>query len=160
MSWYHVDMGKIEGKRKNIYYQAQAILARRDHAEAEVRVKLARKRFAPDEIDRVISRLYTDHLLNDDRFAYSYAESILLAKPVGRRFIAAKLKQKGAKRESIEKALDQIYSEHPENELVQEAVARWQRAHMNVKSGREKLYRFLASRGFSLDAISGALGDV
>ncbi|MBI3250558.1 MAG: regulatory protein RecX [Candidatus Andersenbacteria bacterium] len=153
-------MRKKPGKRKNIYYQAQAILSRRDHAEAEVRMKLAHKQFALPEIEEAVAWLYKQHLLDDDHFAQAYAESVLLGKPVGRRYIAAKLQQKGVKPAAITQAIEQVFNRRSEKELVQDAIARWRRAHTTTKNSRDKLYRFLASRGFSLDIITEVLADV
>ena len=57
-------MTKSSNKR-NVFYQAQAILSRRDHAEAEMRQKLNNKGFSGEEVQEAVDWLYEKKLLND-----------------------------------------------------------------------------------------------
>lgn len=144
-------------KKDNPIYQAQAILAIRDHAEGEVRKKLAHKRFSADQIEAAIAWLYEQKLLNDAEFARRYAHSIVAIKPVGPRWLVAKLKQRGLGETHITSAIADVFTQHTEEKLAADAVARWRRMHPSVDNAREKLYRHLASRGFSPDAIASVI---
>lgn len=146
-------------KKDNPIYQAQAILALRDHAEAEVRQKLKRKGFSVAQIEEAVRWLHEQKLLNDAVFAERYARSLISAKPVGPRWVWAKLKQKGVAENYIEAASAAVFAEHPEESLAKQATASWRRLHPNAQNERERLYRHLASRGFSPDAINVAISN-
>lgn len=150
----------MSGKRQDVFYQAQAVLSRRDHSVAEVKAKLARKGFTTDEIAKTLDFLQEKKLLDDARFAKAYAQSILRAKPVGPRYLSAKLKQKGVGEEIIRNAIDEAFSVSPvsrETELAHQAADQWRRLHPKYASDKQRLFRFLASRGFTQDAISAIM---
>lgn len=153
----------MPGKRQDVFYQAQAILARRDHSAAEVKAKLARKGFTKDEIAKTVDFLQEKKLLDDALFAKEYIESILRAKPVGPRYLSAKLKQKGVGEGIIQETLGEIKGR--EAILAEQAAAQWKRLHPSTSSGqvpkhaqdKQRLFRFLASRGFTQDVISAIM---
>lgn len=160
----------MPGKRQDVFYQAQAVLSRRDHSAAEVKAKLARKGFTTDEIAKTVDFLQEKKLLDDARFAQAYVESILRAKPVGPRYLSAKLKQKEIGESIIQKTLLQVFSPPYEGGvpaegggrgreaiLAEQAAAQWKRIHPKHAQDKQRLFRFLSSRGFTHDAISAIL---
>ncbi len=147
-------------KRANPIYQAQDILSRRDHSEFEVRTKLKRKKFSPQEIDRAINWLYGNKLLNDAAFTQRYIDSILLGKPVGPRWLTQKLREKRIDSSIIEDALAETFAEGKEEELARDAATRWRRSHPSKASDKQKLQNFLISRGFSFDAVGAAAASL
>lgn len=147
------DKQRPHGLRRNPYYQGQAILSQRDHSVAEVRRKLARKKFSKLEIETTIVRLTKEDLLNDARFAQTYSESVLKSKAVGPRWLRAKLAQKGVPTAIVSAAMQAAFTENREAELLRQAAQRWQRQHSTSMAARIRLARFLASRGFSSELI-------
>lgn len=153
------------GKRGDPYYQAQDILSRRDHSEAEVRDKLRRKKFTDSQIDPVIAWLKEKQLLDDQRFATTYIENTVLFKPVGPRWLKMKLRSKRVADGVIEAALSEAFVGNRETQLLQQAAAMWRRSHRSPASDslkdarlyQQRLYRFLVSRGFSSGKISDLL---
>ncbi len=152
----------MPGKRQDVLYQAQAILSRRDHSTAEVKAKLKRKAFTEKEIAKAIGFLQEKKLLDDARFAKAYAESILRAKLVGPRYLQAKLKQKGVGEGIIRETLVEVRGR--EADLAEQAMQQWKKSHPSTSSGqvpkhkqKQRLFRFLASRGFTHDAISAIM---
>jgi len=145
------------GKRADPTWQAQDILSRRDHSEAEVRGKLRRKGFTPDQIDMAIRWLQEKRLLNDAAFARRYIAAVLSAKAVGRRWLKHKLQEKGIAASIQEEALNAALAPEQETALAERAAAAWQRAHSQHASDRQRLVRHLLSRGFSWETISRAL---
>ena len=141
-------------------WKAQDILSRRDHSEFEVRTKLRRKRFSPEEINTAVNWLYERQLLNDHDFARRYIENTLSLKPVGPRWLAAKLKQKGISNDIISEVIANSFIEGKETELAAEAALRWQKSHPSKAADKQKLLRFLQSRGFSFNAINDATDSV
>jgi regulatory protein len=143
-------------KKQNPFYQAQAILSRRDHSEAEVTLKLKRKGFSAADIAKTLAWLKNNHLLNDALFARRYIESIVRSKPVGPRWLRHKLRAKGVATSVITSALAELLPPEREKELAQAAVARWQRTHPDTAQDPQRLMRFLMSRGFSFQALPPA----
>lgn len=143
----------MPGKRQDFLYQAQAILARRDHSRTEVAVKLRRKGFTEHEIAKALTFLQEQKLLDDARFAQAYVASILRGKSVGPRYVSAKLKQKGVGEKHIQAALAAAFTSGRERELIGEATEQWKRTHPKYAQDRGRLYRFLIARGFNSDAV-------
>lgn len=144
----------MPGKRQDVLYQAQAILSRRDHATAEVKTKLKRKGFPEEEIAKALHFLQEKNLLDDARFAAAYVASILRAKPVGPRYLWAKLRQRGIGDSIISQVLRGL--DDREAELAQQAAEQWRRLHPKHATDKNRLYHFLLSRGFTQAAIQTA----
>lgn len=122
-------------------------------AEKEMRKYLFDKGYVRDVIDETIKKLYSYGYL-DDR---AYARAFISAKSAkyGKFRLSAELKKKGVDSEIIDELLGD------ENEDGIDGVARkYLRSH--CAADRQKLKRFLSSRGFSWDAIAAevsALAD-
>jgi regulatory protein len=82
-------------------------LARRDHAEQELRLKLERSDFGPDVIDRVIDRLDQEGLVDDEAFAERQA-GLLRDKSWGPARIRTKLRDRGVDDAVIDRALESV----------------------------------------------------
>lgn len=146
-----------QGKRTDPFYQAQDILSRRDHTEFELRAKLKKKGFGPDTINSVIAWLQDKRLLDDQKFTERYIVNTLQRKPVGPRWIVHKLKQKGIAPGVIEESLGAYLSVEHQEELARQAANSWRRQRPQYKDDKQRLQRFLLSRGFSFEAISSAV---
>lgn len=140
-------------KRRNPFYVAQEILSRRDHSEFEVTAKLKRKGFNTAQIQPVMTWLREKKLVNDASFAEKYTQSVLDYKKVGPMWIKQKLRQKSVPAVCIEDALAKLLSPSQEVEIARQAADAWRRLHPAHKNDRNRLTRFLASRGFSSQAI-------
>lgn len=137
------------GKRTDPIYQAQAILAIRDHSMAEITLKLKKKGFAHPDIKDALVWLEQHKLINDQEFAERYIEGMIRSKPVGPRWLQAKLRQKGITPDVISATLARHCSPDRERELAKEATA----AFILRSPDPARLYRFLLTRGFSADII-------
>lgn len=146
------------GKRGDPYYQAQDILSRRDHSEAEVRDKLRRKKFTDSQIAEVLERLKEQRLIDDARFATIYIENTLRFKAVGPRWLKYKLAQKRVASAIVIEALMTLYPADQEALVMQQAVTSWQRQHPQFDAVR--LTRFLLSRGFSPSLVSQTVSQL
>ncbi len=144
-------------KSEDAFYQAQAILARRDHSEHEVRTKLTRKGFASERIDDVIGKLKRLKLIDDEKFAAMYVANTLRLKNVGPRWLVHKLKEKRIAPDFIEPAVYSVVDEVKEEELARAAAEAWRRSHPARDGDRDRLTRFLLSRGFSFEVAAHAL---
>ena len=145
-------------KRTDPDYQAQAILSRRDHSIFEVQTKMRRKGFTAAQIHSAITKLKKLRLLDDHAFARKYVKETLHFKAVGPRWLVRGLKQKGIGESIIKEALAKNLTPAREQELINQAAAKWRRLHPSTGSGqapkdRQRLTRFLVSRGFSYAAM-------
>lgn len=148
-------------RRKHTYTDAESVLlarmlhmlARRDHSIHEIRTKFLNKGEPSDSIERVISHLEQQGLLDDARFAIIYArhKGCAGSKSWGVAKIRASLAQKGVEKSYIEKAVEEVQQhQHQDDELMK--VARSVRVRlMRTEQGprrKKKLVDFLMRRGF------------
>lgn len=138
-----------QGKRSDVLYQAQAILSRRDHSRAELQAKLRRRGFTAGQIAVAVARLQQRGLLDDEQFTAAFISAALRRTIVGPRWLRSKLREKGIASERITTALQQAFPPGREEALIRQAAAAWRRLHPRHASDQARLYRFLASRGFS-----------
>lgn len=143
-------------KDTNILYEAQAILSRRDNSEAEVRAKLAKKGFNREDIEETIVWLKSKKYLNNEKFARLYAEAALRHKAVGPKWIAMKLREKKIASEVIARVVADVFAGQ-EQDLAAQAAAKWKRLHPKKADDRNRLTRFLLSRGFSGSVAQNAV---
>lgn len=152
---------QIRRPNKKIFNYACAILARRRNSISEFRSKLGKK--FPDQLEETVEiiELFIDRkYLDDKQYATSFIQEQLRRKPQGLRLIMHKLRQKGIS----ETTLSSTFREQliDEDELVQQAVAK----KIKTLSGaslavqKQKIYRFLASRGFNQENIFKALSTL
>ena len=146
-----------QGKRHNPYYQAQAILSRRDHSVYELRLKLTRHGFSAEQVDTTVEQLKKEHLVNDSRFAAAFVESTLRRKAVGPRWLRAKLKQQGIEQSIIDHIFAGHFGNGQEEELLRQAAVQWRGRHQEFQHDHIRLTRFLVARGFSPGAITAYL---
>jgi regulatory protein len=138
--------------------RALDLLARREHSIAELRAKLADREFNAEEIDSALARLSTEGLVSDERFVEAFV-SAHRRRGQGPHRIRAELRQKGVAAELIEQHLAASVTEW--TELARQVRAR----RFGARPPRDfheraRQARFLEMRGFSADAIRGALkGD-
>lgn len=106
-----------------------------------------------------MAELLRTGLLDDARYARVYAEYRLKTAPRGKMLLTQELKQKGVAPETIAETL----ADFCEEELIDE-VARRKAASLppalSPEKRREKLFRFLASRGFAVGTIMACLKRV
>ena len=133
-----------------IYNKALDILSRREHSAHELKLKLQKKFDAISEIEKVIVRLENNNLLNDFRFAETYAR-IRKRKGFGPNKVYYELANKGIK-ESIS---NEIIS--AEDGWTDAALKAFKKKYNDgiSEDTKEKLKQknFLHNRGFTFKEI-------
>lgn len=136
--------------------QAMYWLARREHAQAEIRTKLTARDHAPEVIEATVEGLVADGLLSDARFAESFTAA-RARRGQGPVRIRAELRQRGVALELIAAQLDAGHD--------------WRQAAADVRQRRfgaevpadfkekARQMRFLEYRGFTTTQIRAAVGD-
>jgi len=145
-----------ETERRAIRKRAMDMLARREHAPAELAAKLRRREHAEADIECVLDALVDDGLLSATRYAHAVVSS-KSARGIGPVRIRADLGAAGVDEALIDEALALAEIDW----VAQAEAARRKRfgASMPVDyPARAKQMRFLQRRGFDFDAINAALG--
>jgi regulatory protein len=142
--------GKIEGPLET----AVRLLARRDHTETELRLKLQRKNFSHPEVDAAMERLREKGYLNDEKLKQDMIEKMLAEKRHGVRGIVGKLRQMGLQVSGEE--VRECCSEEEEWEIACQLL----KNHFRSLDAENfpRLARYLANRGFS-SAIMSRLAE-
>ena len=133
-----------------IYNKALDILSRREHSAYELKLKLHKKYEAISEIEEVITKLESNNLLNDFRFAETYTR-IRKRKGFGPNKIHYELNNKGIK-ESISNEI--ISAEDSwEDAALQAFRKKYKDGIAEDTKERLKQKNFLHNRGFSFKEI-------
>ena len=145
----------MKPQKPDLRARALLLLARRDHARAELRQKLLPLTETPEDIEPLLDDFAARGWLSDARFAEQWTHQR------GQRYGAQRLKQelrlKGVSDETIATALEEIAGSEEDR-----ARAVWQKkfdAPPGNINERAKQARFLASRGFSLDLVYKIIGN-
>jgi regulatory protein len=135
------------------------MLARRPYSVAEMRRALAKKYPDSSQVPKAIARLRELHYLDDKKFAEHYASSLVRNRAYGRHRIRRELKAKLVDYRQIEPALQQVYGETSEWELLEQTLEKKVRTlrlpltHAKLASLCQSLLR----RGFRSDDIIKAV---
>jgi regulatory protein len=142
--------------RRKTFERAIKLLTARPRSVGELRERLLKLKDTNEEIvEAVIGRLREYGYLNDERFAFSYASYRVKQKPVGRRRLERDLKFKKVDSGVANEALDMVFCETPEEQLIDEAIAKRLRIRGKPKSRLEakSLFEHLVRRGFEFELV-------
>jgi regulatory protein len=143
--------------RRRTFERAIKLLTVRPRSVAELRDRLMRGKGAKKSIvETVISRLREYGYLDDERFAFSYASSKVKQRPVGKRRLKYDLKLKKVNSNVAEQALELVYAETPEEQLIDRAIEKRVRLRGRPKNRVEakSLFDHLLRQGFAFELVS------
>jgi regulatory protein len=143
--------------RRQTFNRAVKLLTVKPRSVAELRERLLQgKNSNPDVVETVIARLQEYGYLNDERFAFGYASLKVKQRPVGRRRLQRDLKLKKVENTVAEEALELVYSETPEERLIDLAIEKRLRLRGRPKTRVEakKLFDHLLRQGFEFELVS------
>jgi regulatory protein len=135
---------------------ALRILTRRDHSKYELEQKLKQRGIGDELLGIVISECERYGYINDERTARVCIRQ-LYKKGYGLRRIQYELSRKGLKGKRIDRISSECLSEDDERECAQRVLQKhYQRfeKEKDFRKRRDKIYRFLYTRGFSEGIIS------
>lgn len=140
--------------------KAYQYLSRRDHASFELRQKLRKKGFSTETIDDLLLEFSEKNLLNDLQFAVGFANDKATLNMWGPRKIEMALIKKGVQkkhiRESLKNTFDNLSKEHICVDLINKRKKHFLREE-NLLRRKQKIYSYLAGRGFSGEVIKKAI---
>ena len=146
--------------RSRTFNRAIKLLAIKPRSVAELRERLLQGKNADKEVvETVIARLQEYGYLNDERFAFSYASLKVKRRPLGRRRLERDLKFKKVGKAVAEEALELVYAETPEAQLIDAAIEKRIRLRGKPKTREEakKLFDHLLRQGFEFELVSDKL---
>ncbi len=143
--------------RRKTFERAVKLLAAKPRSVAELRERLLRGKNTSSEIvEIVIARLREYGYLNDERFAFSYASYKVKQRPLGRRRLERDLKFKKVDSAVASEALEMVFAETPEEQLIDQAIAKRLRVRGKPKNRLEakSLFDHLLRQGFQFELVS------
>jgi regulatory protein len=148
---------EIDQLRRRTFERAVKLLAAKPRSVAELRERLLRSKGADAAVvETVISRLREYGYLDDERFAFSYASLKVKQRPVGRRRLERDLKLKKVENTVANEALELVYAETSEEQLIDRAIAKRLRIRGRPRNRAEakSLFDHLLRQGFEFELVS------
>ncbi|HEX8293697.1 MAG TPA: regulatory protein RecX [Pyrinomonadaceae bacterium] len=145
-----------EKARERTMQRAVKLLAAKPRSVEELRERLLEKQWTDEAAaDYALAKLKEHGYLDDERFAFGFASYRVRQKPVGRQRLARDLQTKKVSKETADAALELVYQETPEEELVARAIEKRVRLRGRPTTRQEtkSLYDHLQRLGFSYDLI-------
>lgn len=133
---------------------ALRLLKFRPRSEAELKGRLAEKGFGDETVQAVVEEMRRTGLVGDARFA-RYAATQAAEKPVGRRLILNRLREKGIAPALAEEAVQAATRGKDELERAREAAGHRAAALQGLsrQAAERRLFGFLSRRGFPSDVV-------
>jgi regulatory protein len=154
--------------RESAHSYALKLLAMRGYSTRDLRRKLERRDYSPDESAQTVESLMRSGLLDDARFAEQYARSRMVNDSASPRRVVQLLSRYGIPRALAEQAVTRVIeTEQLEPSASAEALARKKAVSLKGLEpavARRRLFAYLARRGFDLEhirsAVSSAIGGL
>ena len=134
-----------------------AMLARRELSTAQVRQRLARKGFDPDQVESAVQRLQRAGALDDERTARLLARRSAHVRMHGRLRALRELQQRGIGPDVAQRAVDAVYGELDEADLLERVLARRLKGPLDNDAALRRMYQQLVRQGFDSAAVASAL---
>ena len=144
--------------------KALDLLAVRARSSRDLGIRL-RRAGAPDAaITWTLDRLVAQGFVDDASYARQVARAKVLSGGVSRRKVVTELRKRGVSSEVADEAIDATLSEVELDEYGAALAAAEKRVRalssLDAAKRRQRLYAFLARRGYESDVIRSVLGEV
>ncbi|MFN2530252.1 MAG: regulatory protein RecX [Pyrinomonadaceae bacterium] len=146
--------------RRQTFERAANLLAAKSRSVQELRENLS-SRGNKAATEAVIKRLLEYGYLDDQRYALTYASSRVKQRPVGRRRLERELKLKKIDSSVADEALEHVYQETSEEELIDRAIKkRVRRGRPKTRAETKSLFDHLLRQGFPFELVSSKVREV
>ena len=141
------------------YITGLKMLARRELCEAQVRARLARRQFDPDDIDAAIARLQRERALDDRRTALACARTEAHVKRHGRLRALRQIEALGITRDVARSAVADVFGDLDEGLLIEQALDRRLRHGGSIEEAAvvRRVHRYLLAQGFDAARVHAAI---
>ena len=141
------------------YKSALRSLAAREMSGFEVARTLRRKGHPASVASEVVERLREEGWVDDVRFARAFLRHRARSKPAAVHYLRAELQKRGCDGATVSAAMDEVAEELELNDFALAVVAAESRRGAESRDF-DRMLRFLARRGFSLDVARRAATEV
>ena len=141
------------------YVTGLKMLARRELSEAQVRTRLARRQFEPDDIDEAVARLQRERALDDRRTALACARTEAHVKRHGRLRALRQLETIGLARDVARAAVAEVFGDLDEDLQIEQALDRRLRHGVSLDEAAavRRVHRYLLVQGFDATRVHAAI---
>ncbi len=133
------------------------MLARGELSAAQLRQRLERKGFSPDQITDALHRLQHSGALDEERTAQALARRSAHVKMHGRLRALREIEGRGIGRDLALRAVDAVYGELDEQDLLEQVLSRRLHGPLDSRAALRRVYQHLIRRGFDAAAALSAL---
>lgn len=140
---------------RDAYFAAGRLLDYRMRTCSELTQRLQKKGYPQVVVEKVIDKMSELGIIDDSRFADAFVATKISSRPVGKRELERRLREKGVPKEDAQNAVRQVSDEETQVRLASQAAETKLRslARFDPKKRRDKLVSFLARRGFDWGVI-------
>jgi regulatory protein len=137
------------------YVTGLTLLSRRELSEAQLRSRLARRKFTDSEIEDAVARLTAARALDDRRVAVACARTETSLKQRGRLRVVREIEALGISRDIARDAVAEVFGELDEGTLLEQALDRKLRHGGDLVNRKtvERVQRYLLAQGFDAARI-------
>ncbi|HSP87768.1 MAG TPA: regulatory protein RecX [Ignavibacteriaceae bacterium] len=153
-----------ENEKYKIKTSAINYLAKRIHSERELKTKLQQKKYDREIINQVVDELKERELVDDYKFSLIFIEEKIRTKLWGEKKIKSELLKKGINNEILSRVMSEKFpgDNSLENavELASKKIKSLSYKNLEKRKLAEKVYSFLASRGYDFQTSREAVERV
>lgn len=150
----------MEERLKKVYDALASLCARREYCVSDIRSKaLSRLDCDREGAAEVVDRLIDERFVSDLRYATAYARDKSSLSAWGPLKIRQALRAKGISDDDIRAALEETDHGKSSDALGRMLRNKW-KSLKDDPQGKLKLIRFALSRGYSYDAVRGAVEEI
>ncbi|MEF9951209.1 MAG: regulatory protein RecX [Clostridium sp.] len=146
-----------EESKIEAYNKALDIISFKDSTSFEIKNKLSKRGYSDDVIEYVIEKLSNYNFINDEKYAQNQLKYLEKYKKQGKNKIMYSLKQKGVSKDILENL---EFNEEIEYESAKSLFEKKLKQLENDPKKKEKIYRYLASRGFTNSIVLKLIKDI
>ncbi len=141
----------------DILSKLERFCAFQERCESDVRKKLTSMPCSVAQRDEIIRRLRDHDFLNDRRFVEVFVRS-KIHECWGKLKIRQALFAKSIEPQLIDEFLNAI-DDGEYAQMISEVVKKWKRMHSNDADDKQKLFRYMLTRGFSIGEVMAAMNN-
>ncbi|MEP6921118.1 MAG: regulatory protein RecX [bacterium] len=146
-----------EEARRRTFQRAIKMLSAKSRSVTELREILLQGRGATRAaVEEVVARLREYGYLDDERFAVGYASLKLRQRPLGRQRLRRDLVMKKVDKAVVDEALDVVFAEVSEAELIDRAIEKRNRirGRPSNRAQAKSLFDHLIRQGFPFELVA------
>ena len=153
-----MDKALAEEQTKQAFITCLRLLAASPKSGQELKKKLAAKGYAVESIDRALSDLRDQGILDDTVYARDLMARLTLGKGAGSHKVAFELKRHGVSRKISEELLGTLSNEDETKRAFEQARLKWASwTKLDPQKRKKRLYDFLVRKGYDFQIAQNIL---